>query len=317
MNMTTNTTRTPLLALVASLIMPGLGQVYNGQPTKGLLLFLALAAATPVSAWLALHGSKHIMWLIILVFLIVALALYIYSMVDAFRTAKRLGSSYNLKPFNQSYIYIIVIIIGYYAIFFGGLLPYTRKHLIESFYIPSQSMLPTLLQGDVLFADKRVNCLGCKDQVKHGDLAIFVYPNNRTKLYIKRIVGLPGDSIEIKGSQIKVNTVPLRTVEVTQFGHNELDQLLQTHDAWREKSDQAVYDVIWQKGANPEDDSFTVPNGKVFVMGDNRNASQDSRRFGMVPLADIIGLAKQVWFSRSKQSGIRWWRIGVVVDPYY
>ncbi len=314
--MTTNTTRTPLLALIASLVMPGLGQLYNGQPTKGLLLFLALAAATPVSAWLALHGSKHIMWLIILFFLLLSLALYIYSIVDAFRTAKRLGDTYNTKAFNQSYIYIIVFIIGYFFIF-GGLLHYTRKHLIESFYIPSQSMLPTLLQGDILFADKRVNCLGCKNQVKHGDLAIFVYPNNRTQLYIKRIIGLPGDQIAIKGTEIRVNSIPLRTVEVTQFGHEEQNKLLQTHDAWREKTDQAVYTVMWQKNAKPEDDSFTVPNGKVFVMGDNRNASRDSRRFGMVPLADVVGLAKQVWFSRSKQSGIRWWRIGVVVDPYY
>lgn len=314
--MTANTTRTPILALVASLVMPGLGQLYNGQPTKGILLFLGLAAATPVSAWLALHGSKHIMWMIILVFLLLSLALYVYSMVDAFRTAKRLGKNYGLKPFNQSYIYIVVFIIGYFFIF-GGLLHYTRKHLMESFYIPSQSMLPTLLEGDVLFADKRINCLGCKNQVKHGDLAIFVYPNDRTKLYIKRIIGLPGDQIEIKGTEIKVNDIPLRTVEVTEFGHSELNQLLQTHSAWREKTDQAVYDVIWQKDAKPENDSFTVADGKVFVMGDNRNASQDSRRFGMVPLVDVVGIAKQVWFSKSRQRGIRWWRVGVVVDPYY
>lgn len=314
--MTANTTRTPILALVASLVMPGLGQLYNGQPTKGLLLFLVLAVATPASAWLALHGSKHIIWLIILLFLLLSLAVYIYSMVDAFRTAKRLGNSYALKPFNQSYIYIIVFIIGYFFIF-GGLLHYTRKHLMESFYIPSQSMLPTLLQGDVLFADKRVNCLGCKNRVKHGDLAIFVYPNNRTKLYIKRIIGLPGDNIEIKGSDIKVNGISLRTVEITQFGHEELNHLLETHNAWREKADQAVYTVMWQKDAKPENESFTVPNGKVFVLGDNRSAAHDSRRFGMVPLADVVGIAKQVWFSRSRQSGIRWWRFGVVVDPYY
>ena len=314
--MTANTTRTPLLALVASLVMPGLGQLYNGQPTKGLLLFLALGAATTVSAWLALHGSKHIMWLIILAFLLLSLALYIYSMVDAFRTAKRLGSSYSLKPFNQSYIYIIVFVVGYFFIF-GGLLHYTRKHLMESFYIPSRSMLPTLLQGDVLFADKRVNCLGCKNRVEHGDLAIFVYPNNRTQLYIKRIIGLPGDKIDIKGSDIKVNGISLRTVEITQFNHEELNKLLQTHTAWREKAGQAVYTVMWANAAKPDDASFTVPNGKVFVLGDNRNASRDSRRFGTVPLADVIGIAKQVWFSRSKQSGIRWWRFGVVVDPYY
>jgi len=313
--MTTQTTRAPKLALFASLVLPGLGQLYNGQPSKGLLLLLGLAAATPVSAWLALHASKHLIWIIILAFLLLSLALYVYSMIDAFRTAKRLGTSYKSQPLNQAYIYIIVLLLGYLLIY--GSVHYTRQHLIESYYIPSQSMLPTLLQGDVLFADKRVNCVGCKNQVRHGDLAIFVYPNDRSKLYIKRVIGLPGDDVAIKGSEISVNTVPLRTIEVSQFGHQELDQLLTTHNAWREKSGLAVYDVIWQKETKPASDSFTVPNGEVFVMGDNRDAAQDSRRFGMVPLADIIGVAKQVWFSRSKLSGIRWWRTGVIVDPYY
>jgi len=313
--MSTQSTRTPILALIASLILPGFGQLYNGQPTKGLLLFLGIAVSTPISAWLALHASKHIIWIIILIFLLISLALYIYSIVDAFRTAKRLGGNYVARPLNQAYVYIIVVMFGYLLIF--GSFHYTREHLIESYYIPSQSMLPTLLQGDVIFADKRVNCLGCKNQVRHGDLAIFVYPNDRSKLYIKRVIGLPGDKIEIKDHQVKVNSVQLGTIEVSQFGHQELDQLLTTHNAWREKSGLAVYDVIWKNDSKPDNESFTVPNGKVFVMGDNRNASADSRRFGMVPIADIVGLAKQVWFSRSKTSGIRWWRIGVVVDPYY
>jgi len=314
--MTANTTRNPLLALLASLLMPGLGQLYNGEATKGLLLFLGLGATTPVSAWLALHVTDHAILPLIILFLIIALAIYVYAIVDAYRSAKRIGDTYTLKALNQSYVYIIVFIVGYFFIF-GGMLQYTRKHLIESYYIPSKSMLPSVLQGDYIFADKRVNCIGCKTQLKHGDLAIFVYPNNRNTLYIKRIIGLPGDDIDIKGMDIRVNTVPIQSVAITEFSHAELNRLLATHIAWREKCDRGAYAVIWNKDAKQENASFTVPNGQVFVMGDNRNATTDSRRFGTVPLADIVGIAKQVWFSRSSESGIRWWRMGVVIDPNY
>ncbi|MDH5649868.1 MAG: signal peptidase I [Gammaproteobacteria bacterium] len=311
--MTETTSRNPLLATVASMIMPGLGQLYTGQATKGLLLFLGLGATTPVSAWLALRGPDSAMWVVMVVFLILSLSVYAYAVVDAYRSARRIGDSYMPKEFNQPYIYILVFIIGYFFIF-SGLFNYTRERLVESFYIPSQSMLPTVLQGDFLFADKRVNCLGCKIRLKRGDLAILVSPNNRTALYIKRIIGLPGDNIEIAGTDIKVNGVSIRGAQVTDFEHTELKPLLATHTAWRERSDKDEYTVIWQNDASQQDASFTVPNGQVYVLGDNRNAAQDSRFFGTVPLVDVIGKAKQVWFSKSPGSGIRWGRIGSIVD---
>jgi signal peptidase I len=311
-----DTTRKPLFAFIASLVMPGLGQLYNGELIKGLLLFLALCIATPLAAWLALHAPKHHILLVLVLILILILAMYIYAMLNAYRSAKRISNSYTLKPFNKIYVYAIAFIVGYVFIF-GGLLHYTRNHLMASFYIPSQSMLPTLLPGDYVIADKRSNCAGCKNHLRHGDLAIFVNPNDHNKLYIKRVVGLPDDDVAIKGTDIRVNDVPIRTEQVTEFGHAELNQLLATHIGWREKSGRAVYKVIWHKDMQQENASFTVPEGKVFVLGDNRNAAQDSRRFGTVPLADVVAVAKQVWFSSSRQSGTRWWRVGIVVDPYY
>lgn len=314
--MITTNTRNPLLALVASMIMPGLGQLYNGEATKGLLLFLGLGASTPVSAWLALHGPVRVMWIVMVFFLLITLGLYIYAIVDAYRAARRLGNTYQLREFNQPYVYIIVFIIGYFFVF-SGLLNYTRHNLMQSFRIPSQSMLPTILKGDILFADMRVNCLGCKTQLKRGDLAIFVYPNNRTRLYIKRILGLPGDNIQINGTDIKVNGASINDGMVTSFAHHELDELLSDHIAIHEKGANGDYTVIWRKDDKPENVTFTVPNGQVFVLGDNRDASSDSRKFGTVPLVDIVGLAKQIWFSSSKQSGVRWWRIGTLVNVHH
>lgn len=311
--MTASKTRNPLLALVASMLMPGLGQLYNGEPTKGLLLFLANSATMPVAAWLALHGPAEAMWVVMVVFLLITLGLYLYAIIDAYRAAKRLGDAYQPREFNKPYVYIIVFIIGYFFVF-SGLLTYTRTHLMQSFRIPSQSMLPSVLRGDILFADMRVNCRHCKNQVERGDLAIFVYPNNRNLLYIKRVIGLPGDRIQINGTDVRVNGASIRGAAVTSFAHKELERLLDDHVAWHEKSAKGEYTVIWRRGTHSVQASFTVPNGEVFVLGDNRDAATDSRRFGTVPLVDIVGLADQVWFSKSKQNGIRWWRIGTWVN---
>lgn len=314
--MTTNQTRTPLLALLASLIQPGLGQLYNGQLIKGLIIFFVLALMPLVTPWLALHSTKHLILLVIVLFLILALAIYIYALVDAYRNAKRISSTYTLKGINRPYVYLIMFIAGY--LFMLGTCHYTRNYQIQSIRMASQSMLPNVLPGDHIFVDKRTNCQGCKGQLEHGNLAVFIDPNDRKKFHIKRIIGLPGDTIEIKGTDITLNGIPLRSEDVTEFSHQELNSLLQTHAAWREKCDKAVYTVFLQKNhPMKENASFTVPDGHLYVLSDNRSETANSYQSNIIPLSDVIGVAKQVWFSRSTLSGIRWWRTGFPVEANY
>ncbi len=94
------------------------------------------------------------------------------------------------------------------------------------------------------------------------------------------------------------------------------DQLfLRDHMIYEESSESGNYQVMWKKDQK-NDTSFSgsVPDGQVFVLGDNRNGAQDSRKFGYVPLTDVTGKAKQIWFSLSPEDGVRWARIGKLID---
>jgi signal peptidase I len=145
-------------------------------------------------------------------------------------------------------------------------------------------------------------------------VTLFVYPNNRTLIYVKRIVGLPGDEIEIDGTSVRVNGRELRGAEVQDLGDPLRNQLLADHWAFRESGDRGTYTVLWRKDAAASKLSFVVPNAQIFVLGDNRGTSVDSRRFGVVPVADVKAVARQVLFSYSAGEGFRWSRLGKTVE---
>lgn len=295
--------RKPLFALLMSFILPGFGQLYNGELNKALWLFLGFALLTvPAIALIALYLPASWTFPALLVSLLLIVLLWLYGLVDAFRSARR-QPDYALKPWQTGSLYALVLIVcSVLALPF--LTNYVRNNLVESFRVPSKSMEPTVLQGDILFADKRYNRPGFKQAVKRGDIAIFVYPNDRTTYFIKRIIGLPGDRISIKGAEVSINGKPLRlrtqTVE---------------HGLWVTETDGlASWQVFWNdaKLQLPQTE-LTVPPGQVFVMGDNRTDSNDSRFFGTVPLQDVVGKARQLWLSVSGNN-ILWGRMGKVLQ---
>ncbi len=308
-----NSKRNPRIALALSLIMPGLGQVYNGELTKGLSLFLIFAFTIPISAWMGIHLTP-ILWLMVSVGALTALGVYVFCVVDAFRAAKLIGENYQLGPHNRPYVYLALLFFGYFFVLMQ-LTDYTQTHLTQFFKVPSKSMVPNLLQGDHFFADKRVNAPGCKREIKHGDIGIFINPNERTTIYVKRIVGLPGDKIEISGSTVSVNGKPITGGDTKELGSSELNALLDDHVAYLEKSESgATYPVLWKKNSQQQLVSVTVPDGYVYLLGDNRDESMDSRKFGPIPLTDVVGIAKQVMFSASSDAGFRIARIGKGLD---
>ncbi len=189
-----------------------------------------------------------------------------------------------------------------------------RTFVFQPFKIPSGSMIPTLLVGDHLlvskflygtkipFTDKIVFPI---EQIKRGDVIVFTYPNSEHDpsknniYYIKRIVGLPGDSIELDGRQLVINgqKAPLEFTGTYMDDRNG-----EQFDEYGEDLFGDEHTVIYRKGRDATSmGSFipvaAVPEGQVFVMGDNRDNSQDSRFWGFVPFGNIAGKAFLIHWS--------------------
>ena len=134
-------------------------------------------------------------------------------------------------------------------------------------------------------------------------------------LFVKRIIGLPGDWVEISGTSVKVNGAEIRGEELHKLGDPALNHLLDDHQAFRESAESGSYAALWRKDGKREQLTTVVPNGQVFVLGDNRDASRDSRHFGTLPIADVTAMARQVWFSADAHDGIRLRRTGKFARP--
>ena len=292
--------RKPWRAALMSLVLPGFGQLYNGQVEKAIWLYLGFSiVSVPMIALAALYLPAPLMAPTLLLSLVLAVALWIGCIADAWRTARRFDQ-HVLKPWQTGAAYFLILIL---CDFVGlPLITMTmRTYQVEPFRVPSTSMEPSVKQGDYFFADKRYNCAGCKASVARGDIALFAFPNDRTQVYVKRIIGLPGDRVQIQDRIVTVNDVAL-TIAAPSNGISV------------ESSGARRWQVQWASSrAEAPNAEFTVPPGQVFVLGDNRGNSLDSRSFGTVPLADVVGKARQVWFSTG-DGGLRSDRIGKVLE---
>jgi signal peptidase I len=307
----------PLLALAGALAMPGLGHVSLGDPVRGALYLLAIALAVPAAARLGLAAPLRLLSPLTALGVASAVGLYVWSAVDAVRRARR--PIVSASPWRRPGVYVLYAAIGY-ALVLGPSTAYVRDNLLETFVVPSGSMVPSVLPGDRILADKRLGRGGIK--LWRGALAIFVYPNDRTSVFIKRVIGLPGDRIEFGRGRLRVNGQDV-SAPVSKAGGGAIVAPAGLELA-RERGDRGDYQVLWPTapGATSTEPAlspsppatFIVPAGQVFVLGDNRAAAVDSRRFGTVPMTDIVAIARQVWFSGHRSDGVRWGRIGKVLE---
>ncbi|MEO0368302.1 MAG: signal peptidase I [Pseudomonadota bacterium] len=204
-----------------------------------------------------------------------------------------------------------------------------RGFVAEPFRIPSGSMLPTLEVGDFILVNKYA--YGVRLPIVHskvldigdpqrGDIVVFRYPPDGKTSYIKRLVGLPGDELELRGTKLLLNGEPINAYAdgdyqvLGEVGQRAQElQLLPRDDGFAEFN--AIYHP--RRSNRLQSRKIVVPEGQYFMMGDNRDNSLDSRSWGFVPDENIVGRAFFVWmhYNTNDGGGFKGSRIGTSISP--
>lgn len=198
-----------------------------------------------------------------------------------------------------------------------------RSFVVEPFRIPSGSMLPTLLAGDFILVNKytygirlpvfhhKVVSLG---EPERGDVVVFRFPPDPSKDFIKRVVGLPGDEISYIDKKLYVNGEAVHLKPLGLYDEPRVPYLSGSLH-FREELPGAEHDILLQPRRPSRDTRLRVPQGHYFVMGDNRDGSDDSRRWGFVPEHNLVGHAFLIWMSWDGDRNLpAWSRIGKQID---
>ncbi|MBO6719240.1 MAG: signal peptidase I [Rhizobiaceae bacterium] len=191
-----------------------------------------------------------------------------------------------------------------------------RTFFFQPFSIPSGSMRPTLLEGDYLFVTKWAYGYSKYSlpfgppvmsgriwdaQPERGDVVVFKLPPDPSYDYIKRVIGLPGDRIQVRAGELWINGEKVQRERVEDINDPDITEVNRPVEVWRETLPNGVsYDTLdlTKNGIGDDTREFVVPEGHYFMMGDNRDNSTDSRfTVGFVPHENLVGRANIIFFS--------------------
>ena len=193
-----------------------------------------------------------------------------------------------------------------------------RSFIAEPFRIPSGSMLPTLYIGDFILVNKfsygiRLPVANKKiipvDIPRRGDVVVFRYPRDESINFIKRLVGLPGDEIIYHNKRLIINGETVDLEKLGEFSGAVAGEPGLLADMLNEQLGDVSHKILWDGGGSSAVYRYKVPQGRYFVMGDNRDHSNDSRYWGFVEDDQLVGKAFFIWFNWHK-GDINWGRIG-------
>ena len=254
-----------VLAVLLSLCLPGTGHALIGAFRRGLVWAIGL----PLLRLAVLFAMPMSMVGVAAAFLI-GVGVYVGGAVDVARRPI-IRSSWKTLSLAFGGLLLVSLVFNVVAT------TYYRTHYVQAFTIPSGAMVPTLLVGDYILTD---NAVYRSRRPQRGDIVVFEYPMDEQRNFIKRIVGLPGDQIQILGRQVLVNGAPVA------------EPYLEFSKAAPALAGGATF-CGYAYGCTPT----VVPPDAYFVMGDNRDNSQDSRSWGFVKLDKIVGRATMVYWS--------------------
>ena len=223
---------------------------------------------------------------------------------DSKRSAEeRRGGRQTLVEYSRSFFPVLLIVLV------------IRSFVFEPFRIPSGSMMPTLLQGDFIFVKKfsyglRLPVTETKiietGAPERGDVVVFRLPQDPSVNYIKRVVGLPGDTIIYEDHRLTING------EVVELERSP--DWTPAEPVYVEYLDDRMHEILITNSYSVKDGVYTVPEGEYFVMGDNRDNSKDSRFIAAIPESHLVGEAVRVWMHMDGLSWPRWDRIGLKIQ---
>lgn len=226
------------------------------------------------------------------------------------RAARGIGKEPMLVDYSRSFFPVILVVLV------------LRSFLYEPFRIPSDSMMPTLIQGDFIFVNKwryglRLPVLNTEvldlGEPRRGDVMVFRKPSDPSLVFIKRLVGLPGDTIRVTGTGVLVNGTPSQ-IEVGELYSGPKNEQYPFSRVGQELLGGARHGILLDPARPGMEGEWRVPEGHYFMMGDNRNNSRDSRfpEVGFVPEDLVIGKAEAIWLSFNPEPGsfLLWERMG-------
>lgn len=303
--------RVPWRAALLGVLTTGLGQLYSGRPLRGIIVYLLSVGI----ALICISGFfiPFQPWNII-VPLACILIVWLLFLGDALRCARMAAPDYRLKAYNRWYVYLLLVVLA--GVQQEALKSILRARFFQGAKNITGSMLPTIVAGDDIFVNKRAYV----DRTpQHGDIVAFHFPRNRSMMFVKRVIAVGGDVVRISNRKVYVNgkalNEPYASYQTSILGPfqdnfppplNEIDTL---PAAWGLDPGWAreIHDFI-------RPDGIHVPEDALFVMGDNRENSSDSRFWGFVPRSDILGKAGVVYFSwNAKAHRVRWDRLGEIL----
>ena len=280
------------IAFLLSLIQPGAGHFLLGRFRRGIVWAVGVDGFGLVvlfSLVILLRGAGRATVLGLMLALIVAIVGHVASAVDT--ATLTVG-----RP------RWVLVLVGWGALIAGGWLmdpvkDYYRAHYAQAFTISSGAMTNALLIGDYILVDKSAYRTR---EPRRGDIVVFKYPRDERRDFIERIVGTPGDVVQVRGRQVLVNG-------------QVLDEPYLERPATPPSAAADPTSCSYAYGCEPT----TVPPSSYFVMGDNRDNSLDSRYWGFVKADKILGRASVVYWSWDRERHwLRSWRIGHSISSH-
>lgn len=285
--------RSPWLAVLLALLGGPLGHIYAGRFRRGLWLWI-VSHILGVLFFLVVPFTSGPLAIVAGALVYVGYALFL--IIDAYRVAAQQRATH-LRPYQRWWFYLLayaVIVVATNVIFYA-----LRDHITEAFVVPTRAMSPAVLPGDRLLADK---LWSRPSNLRRNDVVVFASRGPNSPLWVMRVVGLPGDRIEVRDEKVLLND------EEWDDPHGFLDPELEP------VPELSHYGPI------------TIAANEFFVLGDNRRRSNDSRTLGPIPFSSFHCRATLIYLSVERRfpdpddtthyesGGIRWSRIGQRID---